>query len=219
VELISAYAHFANIEDTTDLGHAFDQIETFESCWNELRAQGWPNLGRHLSATSGVMTVEQGNDLVRVGLGIYGMYPSASLGRRRDDLNLKPVMRWVTHLAQVKTLPARHPVGYGLTFITPREMLVGIVPQGYADGYDRGLSNSGEVLVQGVRCSVLGRVAMNMFAIDLTRVPEVVPEVEVVLLGKQCEDEITAEEIASRLGTINYEVTTRINSQLPRLLM
>jgi len=215
IEVVAAYAHFANIEDTTDLGHAYDQIEVFEAALTVLRSR-WPGIGRHLSATSGLMTVEKDNDLIRLGLGIYGMYPSTSLARRHQDLGIKPVLRWVSHLAQVKTLPARHPVGYGLTFITPREMRIGIVPQGYADGYDRGLSNSGEVLVHGCRCAVLGRVAMNMFAIDLSSVPDAAVEDEVVLLGSQGEEAITAEEISSRLGTINYEVTSRLSSLLPR---
>ena len=219
VELVAAYAHFANIEDTTDLGHAHKQLEVFDASWQELRDRGWPNLGRHLSATSGLMTVEKGNDLVRLGIGLYGMYPSESLERRHAELGLKPVMRWVSHLAQVRRLPARHPVGYGLTFITPRDMAVGIVPQGYADGYDRGLSNSGDVLVRGVRCAVLGRVAMNMFAIDLSEVPEAQAEDEVVLLGSQGDERISAEQIAAKLGTINYEITTRISPLLPRRMI
>lgn len=219
IRVVSAYAHFANIEDTTDLGHAFQQIEVFERAWNQMRDAGWSDLGRHLSATSGLMTVESGNDLVRLGLGIYGMYPSLPLARTHADLGLKPVMRWVSHLAQVKTLPARHPVGYGLTYITPKEMKIGVVPQGYADGYDRGLSNSGEVLVRGIRCAVLGRVAMNMFTIDLSNVPDAHPEDEVVLLGEQGSERIEAEELASRLGTINYEITTRVSPLLPRRLV
>lgn len=218
LDLVAAYAHFANIEDTTDLGHAFDQAEVFETCWKEIRNSGWPKLGRHLSATSGAMTSFKGNDLVRFGIGIYGMYPSVSLGRRNSELELRPAMRWVSHLAQVKVLPAHHPVGYGLTFITPREMRVGIVPQGYSDGFDRGLSNSGEVLVRGVRCAVVGRVAMNMFAVDLSGVAAS-SEDEVVLLGAQGDERITAEEIASRLGTINYEVTARVSALLPRIVV
>jgi len=219
IEITSVYAHFANIEDTTDLGHAQRQLEAFDDAVAALSGAGLQGTHRHISATSGLMTVEQGNHMVRVGLGIYGMYPSASLSRTHSDLELRPVMRWVSHLAQVKVLPARHPVGYGLTYITPREMRIGIVPQGYADGYDRGLSSSGEVLVRGVRCSVLGRVAMNMFAIDLSAVPEAKPEDEVVLLGDQGDDLITAEEIALRLGTINYEVTTRVSPLLPRRIV
>jgi alanine racemase len=119
-------------------------------------------------------------------------------------------------LAQVKTLPAGHPVGYGLTYVTWKETRVGIVPQGYSDGFDRGLSNVGEVLVQGRRCPVIGRVAMNMFAVDLSRAPDAKMEDEVVLLGSQGADRITAEEIAAKIGTINYEVVARIAHGLPR---
>jgi alanine racemase len=215
IQVLTAYAHFANIEYTTDLVHAIEQVEAFDCAFVEIR-QRFPHLGRHISATSGVMTLESGNDLVRLGIGMYGMYPSSALERRHAALELRPAMRWVSHLAQVKMLPARHPVGYGLTFITPREMPIGIVPQGYGDGYDRGLSNVGEVLVGGRRCRVLGRVAMNMIAVDLTDVPDAKAEDEVVLLGSQGDERITAEEIASRIGTINYEVTTRISPLLPR---
>lgn len=219
IELVAAYAHFANIEDTTDLGHALAQAQLFEFCHRKIADAGWPNLGRHLSATSGLMTIEGSgvpNDIVRLGVGLYGLYPSAALARTHADLGLRPAMRWVSHLAQVKILPVGHPVGYGLTFIAPREIRIGIVPQGYADGFDRGLSNVGEVLVRGRRCSVLGRVAMNMFAADLSALPDAQAEDEVVLLGRQGGQEITAEEIAFRIGTINYEVTTRTSPLLPR---
>ncbi len=218
IEVLSAYTHFANIEDTTDLVHAQAQLEVFERCFAELR-QAFSHLRRHVSATSGVMALGSGDDLVRLGIGIYGMYPSASLERRNAALGLRPVMTWRTRLAQVKELPARHPVGYGLTYLTSRPTRIGIVPQGYADGYDRGLSNVGEVLVGGRRCPVLGRVAMNMFAVDLSGVPDSHPEDEVVLLGEQGSERITAEEIASRLGTINYEVTARISPLLARRIV
>ena len=116
--------------------------------------------------------------------------------------------------SKVKTLPQGHPVGYGLTHITPKEIRIGIVPQGYSDGFDRRLSNSGEVLIGGVRCPVIGRVAMNMFAVDLTSSPDARLDDEVVILR----DGITAEEMAEKLGTINYEVVARINPLLHRRL-
>ncbi len=220
LEPTSAYAHYANIEDTTDLTHAEAQEEAFQSAYAKLEAR-WPRIGRHISATSGVMAREKGppyNSMVRLGIGLYGLYPSAPLARSHADLGLRPVMRWVSHLAQVKTLPAGHPVGYGLTYRTIRPTKIGIVPQGYSDGYDRGLSNVGEVLVHGKRCPVIGRIAMNMFAIDLTPAPDARAEDEVVLLGSQGEDRITAEEIASKLGTINYEVVARVSPLLPRVI-
>ncbi len=216
IDVHAAYSHFANIEDTTDLNHAQAQTTEFE--------KGLANLAglmdRHESATSGAMVGEGAtsrNQWVRLGIGLYGLYPSPQLERTWGALGLKPALKWISHLAQVKTLPAKHPVGYGLTYITNKRTKIGIVPQGYSDGYDRGLSNTGEVLVKGKRCAVLGRIAMNMFAIDLTEVPDAQAEDEVVLLGSQGEDRITAEEIAQKTGTINYEVIARISPLLPRV--
>jgi len=221
LKVASAYGHFANIEDTTDLSHAEEQTREFEAALLILTAK-YPHLRRHMSATSGLMTGRQGSSpdaLVRLGIGIYGLYPSAALSKTRASMGLKPVLEWKTMLAQVKTLPARHPVGYGLTYITSRAMRIGIVPQGYSDGYDRGLSNVGEVLVGGMRCPVIGRVAMNMFAVDLESVPNAKCEDEVVLLGSQEGESITAEELAAKLGTINYEILARISPSLERRIV
>ena len=132
LEPTSVYAHYANIEDTTDLTHAEAQETAFQDAYTKLEAR-WPMIGRHLSATSGVLAREKTppyNSMVRLGIGLYGLYPSAPLARSHAHLDLRPVMRWVTHLAQVKTLPAGHPVGYGLTYRTTRPTLIGIVPQG-----------------------------------------------------------------------------------------
>jgi alanine racemase len=128
-------------------------------------------------------------------------------------------MRWVARLAQVKTLPKGHPVGYGLTYAAKGELPMGIVPQGYSDGYDRGLSNNGDVLVHGRRCPVIGRVAMNMFAVDLSSAPLAKQGDEVVLLGRQGAEEIAAEEIAKKLGTINYEAVSRVSPLLRRTVV
>lgn len=215
---ISVYAHYANIEDTTDLTHADAQEAAFLAAYAKFEER-WEGIGQHISATSGLMAHEDprtGTSMIRLGIGLYGLYPSAPLARSHAELDLRPVMRWVSHLAQVKSLPAGHPVGYGLTYRTTKPTKIGIVPQGYSDGYDRGLSNVGEVLVHGRRCPVIGRVAMNMFAVDLTPAPDARAEDEVVLLGAQGEDRITAEEIAAKLGTINYEVVARVSPLLPR---
>jgi len=222
VKLEGVYAHFGNIEDTTDLSHAQSQVDIFETAIETLRQAGYQNLLRHISSTSGAMVYEKQakkNDIVRLGIGLYGLYPSDALARTFQDLDLKPVMRWATRLAQVKTLPMGHPVGYGLTYFTSRETRIGIVPQGYSDGFDRGLSNVADVLVRGKRCPAIGRIAMNMLAIDLNAVPDAQPEDEVVLLGAQGDQRITAEEIGRRIGTINYEVVTRISPLLKRVVV
>lgn len=223
VAVEALYAHFANIEDTSDFSHAQKQLDAFAEAVARFRRAGFDGLATHISASSGVMVYEkdQGfHQLVRPGLALYGMWPSEDLRQRFEsaDLSLKPVMRWVSHVAQVKRLPAGHSIGYGLTYITSKPTKVAVIPQGYSDGYDRGLSNVGEVLVGGKRCRVLGRVAMNMFVVDVSHLSRVKAEDEVVLLGEQGKERITAEEIAAHLGTINYEITTRISPLLPRVM-
>jgi alanine racemase len=218
------YSHFANIEDTTDFSHAQKQIDSFKKAVKIFEENGFKNLSTHMSASSGIMVWEngQGNStLVRPGLSLYGMWPSYDLEKRfaKGDFKLKPVMRWVTHIAQVKTVPEGYTIGYGLTYITPKITKVAVIPQGYSDGYDRGLSNKGEVLVGGERCRILGRVAMNMFVVDVSHLDTVKAEDEVVLLGSQGENEITAEELAEKTDTINYEITTRVSPLLPRILV
>ena len=188
IKVGGAYCHFANIEDTSDFSHAQKQIDAFDCAVKQLRENGYEEIDTHASATSGVLVYEQknlSNTLTRPGIGLYGMWPSEDLRRRYENgqLELKPVLRWVSHVAQVKEVPEHFSIGYGLTYITSKPMKIAVIPQGYSDGYDRGLSNVGEVLVCGQRCRVLGRVAMNMFVIDVTHIPEVKQEDEVVLLG------------------------------------
>ncbi|NTW21991.1 alanine racemase [Candidatus Falkowbacteria bacterium] len=223
IKLDALYSHFANIEDTSDFSHAQKQIDCFSKAVEQFQRAGFTDFATHQSASSGVMVYEKGegiNKIIRPGLSIYGMWPSEELRERFEgqELTLRPVMRWVSHVAQVKKLPKGHSIGYGLTFVTPRAMKVAVIPQGYSDGYDRGLSSKGEVLISGKRCRVLGRVAMNMFVVDVTKLPKVKAEDEVVLLGEQGKERITAEELAEKIGTINYEITTRITSLLPRII-
>jgi alanine racemase len=221
LRLGGVYSHFANIEDTTDFSHAQLQVETFYDAVEAVRVQH-PGVQTHLSSTSGVLAFEgdEGhNPIVRIGIGTYGLWPSESLRSQHPNIDLRPVIRWVTHVAQVKAVPAGSPIGYGLTRRTEKESQVAIVPQGYSDGYDRGYSNNGEVLVRGTRCPILGRIAMNMFAIDVTHLPGLTAEEEVVLLGSQGGETISAEELASRIGTINYEITTRVTPLLPRTVV
>lgn len=222
LKIEAVYTHFANIEDTGDRAHARLQIEAFSQALEILAAHGHTGLKTHLSSTSGVLAYEREmgrNAIVRVGLGAYGLWPSEMLRAQNEGLELRPVMRWVTHVAQVKTVPAKYPIGYGLTYRTAAPTQIAIIPQGYSDGYVRALSNRGTVLIRGIRCRILGRVAMNMFAVEADRLPDLAAEEEVVLLGRQGDDEITADQIADLVGTINYEVTTLVSPLLPRVVV
>ena len=216
------YSHFANIEDTANFAYAQKQIDAYENTLNIFKKYGFDKIKTHISATSGIMVYEKDknrNNIVRAGIGIYGMWPSDYLEKRlKNRITLKPVMTWKTHVAQVKTLPAGHSVGYGLTYFTPKETKVAVIPQGYFDGIDRGLSNKGEVLIKGKRCRILGRVAMNMCVVNVTHVENVKEEDEVVILGKQGNEVITAEELADKIDTINYEITTRTSAYLPKVI-
>ncbi len=222
IELDGVYSHFANIEDTMNHTHAEKQIEMYHKSVEIFRSNGFPNIKTHISATSGILVYEKGNNLhniVRLGIGLYGMWPSEHLKYlNKKKIVLKPVLKWITHVAQIKILPANHPIGYGLTYITKKTTKIAVVPQGYSDGIPRSLSNNGEVLIKGKRAKILGRVAMNMMVVDISHIQDVLPEDEVVILGKQGNNEITAEQIAIESGTINYEATTRISALLPRII-
>lgn len=221
VKVSGIYAHFANIEDTRDFSHAKKQIEEYKKALRLIREFGFKNIDTHISATSGLLIYEKGlgiHPLVRLGIGVYGMWPSEDIKNLyKNKIILKPALSWKTKIAQIKILPKGRSIGYGLTYTTKKKTKIAVIPQGYADGFDRGLSNKGEVLINGTRCRVLGRVSMNMFAVNVSHLLNVKAEDEVVIIGKQKKEKITAEEMAKKLDTINYEITTRISSLLPRI--
>jgi alanine racemase len=221
IKLTGMYAHFANIEDTTSFSHAQKQVEVFNQAVNLAKKFGFKKLQTHISATSGLLAYETNkgiHPLIRLGIGVYGLWPSEHLKSKFKKIELKSVLAWKTKIAQIKVLPKGSTIGYGLTYKTKKETKVALIPQGYADGLDRGFSNNGEVLIGGTRCKILGRVMMNMCVADVSHLKNVKQEDEVVILGKQGKLEITAEELAKRIDTINYEITTRISALLPRVV-
>lgn len=221
--LDGVYSHFANIEDTMNSTHANRQIDTYHKCVEIFRENGYPEIKTHISATSGILVYEKGENLhniVRLGIGLYGLWPSEHLEYlNKKKINLKPVLKWVTHVAQVKVIPANYPIGYGLTYITKKATKIAVIPQGYYDGLTRSMSNNGEFLVRGKKAKILGRVAMNMIVVDVSGIKDVMADDEVVIIGTQGKAKITAEEVAKRMDTINYEVTTKISALLPRVVV
>jgi alanine racemase len=223
VKLGGLYAHFANIEDTKDFSHAQKQIETYKRAVVLVESFNFKNLDTHISATSGILIYDKNlglHSIVRLGIGLYGMWPAEHIQKTyQGKINLKPVLTWKTKIAQIKTLAKGESIGYGLTYITRTEMKVAVIPQGYADGLDRRMSSNGEVLIQGKRCKILGRMMMNMFVVNVNHLKNIKTGEEVVILGRQIKEEIRAEEIAENIGTINYEVTTHINSLLSKIVV
>jgi alanine racemase len=215
-------SHFANIEDTTDHAYARHQLTRFEDAVTALRAAGHEVPLRHLSNTAATLLwPDQRFEMVRVGLGAYGHWPSketrvAALLTGRSDVALRPALTWKTRVAQVKDVPAGAFIGYGCTYMTTHTTRLAILPVGYADGFDRGASNLGWVLVGGRRAPVRGRVCMNILMVDVTDVPEVRLEDEVVLLGRQGDAVVSAEQMADWSGTIQYETLARIADHVSR---
>ena len=224
IKTIGIYAHFANIEDTANFSHAQKQINEFKKASEIMQEFGFNNLQNHISATSGLLVYERNNGinpLVRIGIGLYGLWPSEYLKNKKENIkiNLKPVLSYKTKVAQIKTLPAYSTIGYGLTYKTTKETKIAVIPQGYYDGIPRSLSNIGEVLIKGTRCKILGRVMMNMFVVDVNHLKNIKIEDEVVIIGVQGKQKITVEEIAKKVGTINYEIVSRLNPLLPKIIV
>ena len=223
IEIDGAYTHFANIEDTLDPSFAQSQLKRFHDAIAILAAANVHPPHIHAAATAGALLYpHSGFSMIRIGIGTYGIWPSRetqlAARERGRPIPLSPALTWKTRIAQVKTIPTGDYVGYGLTFQAGHEMRVGVLPIGYYDGYDRKLSNSARVLVGGQYASVIGRVAMNMTMIDVTDIPAQNDE-EVVLLGRQGERRIHAEELAEKSGTIAYEFLSRINPLIPRVVV
>ncbi len=222
IKVTGIYAHFANIEDTNNFTHARKQINIFKKAVDLAKTYGYKNLDTHISATSGLLVYEKNlglNKIVRIGIGAYGLWPSTHIEYLyKKKMVLKPVLSFKTKIALIKTLPAGSTVGYGLTFMTHKETKVAILPLGYADGLDRRMSNKGEVLIHGERCKILGRISMNMTVVDVNYVKDVKVEDEVVFIGSQGKESISAEEIGETINTINYEIVTKLSPLLPRVI-
>lgn len=158
----------------------------------------------------------QGFEVARPGIMLYGAYPHS---RHREKISLKPVMTLKTKIMSLKRHPAGTPLSYGGTFVTKKESLIAILPIGYADGYPRLLSNRGQVLLCGRRAPVVGRVCMDLTLVDVTALPDVKVNDEVVLMGKQGDEEIPAEEVGALAETISYEILCGISQRVPRVYL
>lgn len=227
IKLDGAYTHFANIEDTTDHSYAMMQLKRFNDLAEMIENSGFSGLQRHCACSAAILLFpETFFDMVRLGISQYGLWPSRETFvsyKTRHTQNgeevLKPVLTWKTRIGQIKEVPAQQPIGYGGTFHTTRPSRLAILPIGYADGYDRHLSNQGHVLIHGRRAPIRGRVCMNMTIVDVTDIPQAQYGDEVVLLGRQGNENISAEMLAGWCGTINYEFVTRISPLIPRFVV
>jgi alanine racemase len=214
LKIEGVFSHFSHAESVE--GHyTREQLRIFREVIERLRSGGIEPSVVHLANSAATITLPAAYfDMVRPGLMLYGIYPSPAMA---NQISLKPVLSWKTQVLQVKKVPAGTSISYGQTFITQRKSLIAILPIGYADGYPRLLSNRGEVLVNGKRAPVVGRVCMDLTMIDVTDIGEIRQGDEVVLLGRQGDAEISADEMAAWASTISYEILTSIGARVTRI--
>jgi len=216
------FTHFSDAENPASW-QTEDQIGKFNKIISNLKKKKIKMDYYHAGASAASILIPKTRlNMVRIGIATYGMWPSletmeaASVLKNLKGFRLKSAFAYKTILVEKKKIKAGSLVGYGGNYRLRKDSYIGVIPVGYAEGYDRKLSNNSEVLIGGKKVKVLGNICMNMTIIDLNNCSKAKIGDEVVLIGKQGSAEITAKDLAQHIGTINYEVTTRIPSDIPR---
>jgi alanine racemase len=208
------FTHFATA-DSADQTYARRQLARFHTVLAALEARGLRPPLVHAANSAATLTLPESHfQMVRPGIALYGLSPSDEV---RLPAGFRPALAFKTQVAQVKEIPAGEGVSYGATYVTTAPTRIAVLPVGYADGFRRAPANWGEVLVRGRRAPLVGRVCMDQSMIDITLVPGVRQGDEVMLIGRQGDDELTAEAVADRLGTIAYEVVAELLARVPRV--
>jgi alanine racemase len=199
-----------------DADYTRDELSRFQKIVKQFRAEVPGDYKAHVLQSAGLFAFSDPTfEIVRAGIMLYGISPLPDFQKV-----LQPVMTWKTRIALVRDMPKGSSISYGRTFITPRKMSVATLSAGYADGYSRHLSNrDAAVLVRGKRCALLGRVTMDLIMIDVSGIENVEPGEEVVLMGRQGDEEITAVELAERAETISWEIITRVGTRVRRVFV
>ena len=207
------FSHFATA-DCPDLTESKRQAQRFEAFDAMLKARGVDVTLRHMDNSAGLMNFEQHYEMVRAGIVIYGLYPSGNVDQKL--LSVRPALQWHSRVTHVKPLAPGRTISYGATFVAQSPMKVATIPVGYADGYRRSLSGKFYVLIRGRRAPILGRICMDQMVVDVTDIPDVRVNDQVVLIGRDGNEEITVEQIAAAADSFNYEFICGISRRVPR---
>lgn len=216
VELEGMFTHFARA-DETDKTSARKQLKLMQDFMSRAEQElGFRIPIRHCSNSAGIVELPEANmDVVRAGITLYGLWPSEQVSR--DIVKLKPVLSLKSHIVYIKEVDAGVAVSYGGTYVTPKKMRVATIPVGYGDGYPRGLSNRGYVLVHGKKAPILGRVCMDQFMVSVDEISEAAEGDEVTLIGVDGGQQITMEELGEISGRFNYELACDLGKRIPRV--
>jgi len=214
LEIEGIASHFSTA-DEGDSAFAAEQLERFSRTIEEMKQLDINPPFCHIANSAALVNLPAAHfTVVRPGIMLYGSYPSPSL---QANVSLRQVMSWKSRVADLKKVPEGYPISYGRTFITQRPSRIAAIPVGYADGYNRLLSNRGKVLIKGKRMPVVGRVCMDWTMVDVTDIPGVEVGEEVVLMGSQLGQEITPEEMGEWIGTISYEILCSVGKRVHRI--
>ena len=213
IEAEGLFSHYATA-DEADLSKAEAQRERFKDFIRMLESRGVSVPIKHLSNSAGIMNFDECFDMCRMGIVLYGLYPSEEVNK--SLLDIRPAMSWLTHVSHIKTLEAGREISYGGTYKTNEERVIATIPVGYADGYPRCLSNIGKVLINGKFAPIVGRVCMDQFMVDVTDIENVAVETTVTLVGRDGDAVLTMEEVANAAHSFNYELPCRIAPRVPR---
>ncbi len=208
------FTHFA-ASDETDKTSAEHQFKLFTDFTGRLEKEGIHFTYRHCANSAAVIDMPQVDlDMVRLGIAMYGMYPSDEVEKER--VPLKPAMELISHVAHVKWLTEGKPVSYGGTYVTTRPTKVATIPVGYGDGYPRSLSNKGYVLIHGQKAPIIGRVCMDQFMVDVTAIEDVEFGDKVVIFGRDGKEFLSVDTLGKLSGRFNYEFVCVLNKRIPR---
>ncbi len=224
LELTGISSHFADAEHTSAPNFTHEQTGVFEEALIICQDLGFEPKYQHIACSAAAVAYpETQGTMTRFGVTLYGLWSSEELRRTNNvsqrTIDLKPILAWRTTVAQVKDVAPGVSIGYGRTYVADRPIRIAVLPVGYYDGYRRISSRQGSVLIKGQRCSILGTICMNMMMVDVSRLPSVKTGDTATLLGRDGMHEISAEELAENMSTINYEVVTQINPLLPRIVV
>ena len=213
IEAEGLFSHFATA-DESNLTKALAQREKYKTFVEMLKSRGIQIPIKHLNNSAGIMNFDEYFDMCRMGIILYGLYPSEEVDK--SLLDIKPVMSWLTHISHIKTLEAGREVSYGGTFKTTEPRVIATIPVGYADGYPRCLSNKGRVIINGQYAPIVGRVCMDQFMVDVTDVDGAELDSIVTLVGKDGDAELSMEEVSNAAYSFNYELPCRVARRVPR---
>jgi alanine racemase len=214
LQLEGAFTHFA-VADLADKEYTRRQFAIYSGVLSALEEDGIHIPMRHVANSAAALDLPDLHlDAVRIGIALYGLRPSAEV---EPAVPLMPALTLKSRVGRVRILPAGSSISYGRTFVTEHAVPVALIPVGYGDGYLRLNSNRGAVLIHGQRAPIRGRVCMDQFVVEISGIEDVLPDDEVVLIGRQGDDELSAEEVAGWAETINYEVVTQLMPRVPRV--